>query len=145
MRYLNLLVKQFEKRKDMIEITGGMVIRENEKFIVITCDKRLEEDAKKIFPRLTEMIVVSDEELKAIVTRYTYAKMSDRIILGGINNINGRNCAGLLNKASVTLEEILAVSILGIERRNFITWKLPEINEKDIKNEDIRSAIFSCS
>lgn len=135
--YLNILVKQFEKNKDELEEKGIFVVRENEKFLILTMDKRLLYDAKILFPRASNIEIINEYDMHAIMARYCLMPISGRVIMASIKEMNGINYEGLLNKRNVFLDEVIAVSILGIERKNFMKWKNPQINMELLKNEDV--------
>lgn len=137
--YLNLLVKQFEKQKDKLEKQGVDVIRANEKFLVIAKDERLTyDDAKIIFPRLNGVIKINDYDMTSIISRYLFMPLSSRIVVVSVKEMIGNNYLGLLNSPNVTMDEIVAISIIGIQKKNFIKWKLPQIDLPEIKNKEIR-------
>lgn len=135
--YLNMLVKQFEKNKDKLEDNGIFVVRENEKFLILTMDKRLFHDAKILFPRASNIEIINEFDMHAIMARYCLMPINGRVIMASIKEMNGINYEGLLNKRNVDLDELIAVSILGIERKNFMKWKKPQINMELLKNEEV--------
>lgn len=139
--YLNLLVKQFEMEKDILEERGIPVIRENEKFIVITSDNRLKEDGKNIFPRLTRQIILTSSEMDMILARYAFYPMNARIILGAIERVNGRNYQNLLKKRNISLKEIVAVSILGIKRQHYIRGAKWKLSDETMANREIKNLV----
>lgn len=141
--YLNLLVRQFEENKDNLERCGQQVMRENERFLVLTKDERLVHDAKILFPRLNDIVILDDFDMQAIMTRYCFMPIKDRLVMASIHELNGINYMGLLNKTGITLDEIIAVAVLGVNRRNFIKWKIPKIDTDLIENEDVLELILN--
>lgn len=139
--YLNLLVKQFEVKKNELEKVGKPVLHENEKFIILTNDNRLLNDAKVLFPRLTEIILLDENEIEAVIKRFSYMYINLRFIIGSME-INGRHCKGLINKGNVSLNEIVAKSILGIEKKYYKKWRLPMPDMKQIINREILDSVL---
>lgn len=139
--YLNLLVKQFEVNKNKLEKMGRPILRENEKFIILTDDSRIGEDAKLIFPRLTNCVQLSKEEMEAVIKRYTYMPVDNRFIMGTMN-VNGRCGKDIASCSNVSEEEIIARSILGIEKKYYKKWKLPIWNLEMVINQEIKDCIL---
>ena len=134
--YLNLLVKQFEINKRKLEKQGRGVLYENEKFIILTDDNRLINNAKLIFPRLTEIVLLNESEMECVIRRYLFMYIDARFIIGCIE-INGRDCRSLIGKCKISLNEIVAKSILGIEKKYYDKWKVPQIDLTKIDNQEI--------
>lgn len=141
--YLNMLVRQFEENKDDLEDKGIFVVRENERFLVLTRDERLVHDAKIIFPRLSNIVILDDFDMQAILTRHCFMPFNDRIVIASIKEVNGINYMGLLNKSNISLDEVIAVTVIGIKRSNFLKWRIPKVDTELIENKDVLNFIRS--
>lgn len=118
---INLLTEQFEKVKEKNAKKGRAAIFENEKFLIITDDDMLSlECAKNLCSRISFVRYISMEEMNDLCIRFSFLPLNNHIILADLHKIPGRNYEGIIDKRGVSIEELIAISILGVKRKNYI-------------------------
>lgn len=136
--YLNKFIEFLERRKTYIATLGHPIIRRNEKIFIITNDDDVKKSAKEICRRVTEVSFMSVTDIEKIIQYYCIFPFTDRLIIGALKGIPGRNDYSALVANGITVEELVANCIFDFKIQKFDSKsrpKLPNIKCKSIQTK----------
>lgn len=125
--YLNKFIEYLEKRKNSLASIGIPVIRRNENFFIITNDSDVNTCAQTICRRVSQIITFSDDEIEQLLQYYCLYPFTNRLIIGLLDGIPGRNDYTALIKCGFTVEELVANCIFDLKIPHFNYKSRPKI------------------
>lgn len=123
--YLNLYAREFEEDKVIKDISYR-----NMNLLIITCDSNVAKWAPMLYKRNVTVNVIKRREAECILKHYAYRRTNFKLIIASLDEPNGRQCRSLINSGKATLDEIIALGVLGIKYQNYAKWgnlNLPDI------------------
>lgn len=105
-----------------------------EKIIILTYDDRVQSTGKLFTNRIHDICYFSRENMELLMKFYCLYMFTDKLIIVSLEEPEGRSGKQLIGKKGITLEEIIAIGIYGLEKCEKITQPYYDGNDENIKS-----------
>lgn len=141
--YLNKFIENLERRKTFLSSVGIPIIRRNEKFLILTNDIAAAQCAKVICRRVSQCVSFNITDLNKILSYYRLFPFTDRLIIGMLEGLPGRNGYNALIANGFTVEELVANGIYDFKISKFNRLTRPRVPDCRGISPDVRAFITS--